>query len=113
VQLVAAVVAVAALAAGILMYVRSDESAHDVERQPIASVVPPATTTASPAASPSTPTAVASAEPRPGVEVDEIESSSSHGVSVFEIPVAGTAAANVTQTSSVVIWIDDETSGGK
>jgi hypothetical protein len=117
VQLAAGVVAVAALAAGVLLYVRSDKTTQEIDRNPIASVVPPppATTSAAPTAPPAM---VASAVPvapqgaATNVEVDEVESSRSRGVSVFEIPMGGAAAANAGQ-SSVVIWIDDESGGGK
>jgi anti-sigma factor RsiW len=43
-----------------------------------------------------------------GVEVDEIDAPT-RGVSVFEIPVGGAAAAaGLSHPSSVVVWIDDE-----
>jgi hypothetical protein len=45
--------------------------------------------------------------PTQGVEVDEVDSPS-RGISVFEIPVPGAAAANANGPSSVVIMIEDE-----
>ncbi|MGH7268963.1 MAG: hypothetical protein ACREJ3_00915 [Polyangiaceae bacterium] len=48
--------------------------------------------------------------PVAGVEVDDIDAPS-RGVSVFEIPLGGAAAAMVgaPHASSVVIWVDDDT----
>jgi hypothetical protein len=103
---------VLALAATILLYVRADRDTTGVPG-PVASVEVPvvlpsagvATTTS---ASASTALAQQGAHPAQGVEVDEIDSPA-HGVTVFEIPVGGmAAAASGGNPSSVVIMIDDE-----
>jgi hypothetical protein len=99
-----------ALAATILLYVRADRDTTGVPG-PVASVeVPVVPPSAGVRATPSASTALAQqgAHPTQGVEVDEIDSPA-HGVTVFEIPVGGmAAAASGGNPSSVVIMIDDE-----
>jgi hypothetical protein len=99
-----------ALAATILLYVRADRDTTGVPG-PVASVeVPVVPPSAGVRATSSASTALAQqgAHPTQGVEVDEIDSPA-HGVTVFEIPVGGmAAAASGGNPSSVVIMIDDE-----
>jgi hypothetical protein len=100
------VVTLVALAAGVLLVLRSIRR-DEVEPVPVASVTPsiPSLGSATPVASVS---ASLSAGPIRSVEVDEIDSPS-RGVSVFEIPLGNAAAAaGPAAPSSVVIWIDDE-----
>jgi hypothetical protein len=100
------VVTLVALAAGVLLVLRSIRR-DEVEPAPVASVTMPSPSLGSsmPVASVSAPL---SAAPIRGVEVEEIDSPS-RGVSVFEIPLGNAAAAaGPTAPSSVVIWIDDE-----
>jgi hypothetical protein len=100
------VVTLVALAAGVLLVLRSIRR-DEVEPAPVASVTLPSPSlgTATPVASVSAPL---SAVPIRGVEVEEIDSPS-RGVSVFEIPLGNAAAAaGHAAPSSVVIWIDDE-----
>jgi hypothetical protein len=97
------------LAATILLYVRSDRQPGDGS-SPVASVdVPTAAPSAGPRPVLSAANAVAQGTPpAQGVEVDEIDSPA-HGVTVFEIPAGGIAAAASGGTpSSVVIMIEDE-----
>jgi hypothetical protein len=98
------------LAATILLYVRSDRDTTDGP-SPVASVDVPAIapgTAAMPIPSTSSALAQQGAHPAQGVEVDEIDSPT-HGVTVFEIPAGGiAAAASGGNPSSVVIMIDDE-----
>jgi len=102
---VAAGMAVFALAAGIALYART-YATHPMGDVPVASVAP-----SPPPGGPAymTPSAVAQGTTAiHGVEVDEIDSPS-HGVSVFEIPMAAAAAAaSPGHGASVVIWIEDE-----
>jgi hypothetical protein len=103
-QVFAAVGAALALAAGILLYIRSQDM--DAGGTPVASVNVPSIDLQPPPA----PTAVAqqAARPSQGVEVDEIDSPS-RDVSVFEIPLGAAAAvAGGGSPSSVVIMIDDD-----
>jgi hypothetical protein len=105
VQIAAATLTAAlALAAGISLYLRSDRDSNAV-RAPVASVGTPSVDVQLPP----TPPAVLAQRPSQGVEVDEVDSPS-HGISVFEIPVAPgpTAAANAAGPSSVVIMIEDD-----
>jgi hypothetical protein len=95
---VAAAGAALALAAGIVFLVRSEATRSD-QRMPVASVGMPAVDLEPPA--------MAQKTPAQGVEVDEIDAPS-RGISVFEIPAAGAAAAAVSRPSSVVIWIEDD-----
>jgi hypothetical protein len=100
------VVTLVALAAGVLLVLRSIRR-DEVEPSPVASVTLPSPSLGSVTlvASASAPL---SAGPIRGVEVEEIDSPS-RGVSVFEIPLGNAAAAaGPTAPSSVVIWIDDE-----
>ena len=102
--LVATFVGVAALAAGVALFVKS--TAKQGDRMPVASVGMPSVDMQRPPAEPS----------GLGVEVDDIDSPS-RGISVFEISLApaltgagAAAAANVgapKSGSSVVVWIDD------
>jgi hypothetical protein len=98
------------LAATILLYVRSDRDTTE-GLSPVASVEMPSVAPSSlarPPASTSSALAQQGATPNQGVEVDEIDSPT-HGVTVFEIPVGGmAAAASGGSPSSVVITIDDE-----
>jgi anti-sigma factor RsiW len=100
-----------ALAAGVFLYLRSDEASQR-DRAPVASVETPATTATVPAGV----TAVAQqggGAPSQGVQVDEIDSPS-RGVSVFEIPLgSAAAAAGPAGPSSVVIWIDEDPAAAK
>ena len=85
-----------ALAAGIALYVRAGHSGSDGQA-PVASVGTPSVDLQLPPVAPSQ-----------GVEVDEVDSPS-RGISVFEISVAGgAAAANAAGPSSVVIMIEDD-----
>jgi hypothetical protein len=100
------VVTLVALAAGVLLVLRSIRR-DEAEPVPVASVTPsiPSLGSATPVASVS---ASLTAGPVRSVEVDEIDSPS-RGVSVFEIPLGNAAAAaGPAAPSSVVIWIDDE-----
>ncbi len=90
-----------ALAAGVALILRS-ESATTEGHVPVASVETPSVDVQPPPASPAL-----AQRPTQGVEVDEVDSPS-RGISVFEIPLAGAAAANANGPSSVVIMIDDE-----
>ena len=82
-----------ALAAGIVLYIRAGHSGTDGQA-PVASV--------------GTPSVDLQLPPSQGVEVDEVDSPS-RGISVFEIPIAGgAAAANAAGPSSVVIMIEDD-----
>jgi hypothetical protein len=109
---VAAVAGFLALAATILLYMRNDREGSDTAA-PVASVVAPVATAPSAELPPVPPVnAVAQAahpDPAaPGVEVDEIDSPA-HGVTVFEIPASGmAAAASGGAPPSVVIMIEDE-----
>jgi hypothetical protein len=103
--LVASVLGVTALAAGVALFIRSS-ARPESEQMPVASVGMPSVDMQKPASE---------QQQQPsgqGVEVDEVDSPS-RGISVFEIPLtplAG-AAANVNAArsgSSVVVWIDDE-----
>jgi hypothetical protein len=97
------------LAATILLYVRSDHDGTSVV-SPVASVHFP-TVVPRPGLPPvpSAPGGLAQQQgATQGVEVDEIDSPA-HGVTVFEIPAGGmAAAAGAGNPSSVVIMIDDE-----
>ena len=76
----------------------------------VTSALPPLTTVPASVELPSVDTQVlpvAAQRPTQGVEVDEVDSPS-RGISVFEIPVPGAAAANANGPSSVVIMIEDE-----
>jgi hypothetical protein len=85
-----------ALAAGIALYIRAGHSGTDGQA-PVASVGTPSVDLQLPPVPPSQ-----------GVEVDEVDSPS-RGISVFEIPIAGgAAAANAAGPSSVVIMIEDD-----
>lgn len=88
-----------ALAAGVALILRS-EGATPGAHEPVASVDTPSVDV-------QPPPVVAAQRPTQGVEVDEVDSPS-RDISVFEIPVAGAAAANVKGPSSVVIMIEDE-----
>jgi hypothetical protein len=96
--LVATFVGVAALAAGVALFVKS--TARPGDQMPVASVGMPSVDMQRP---PSEPSGL-------GVEVDDIDSPS-RGISVFEISLAPMAGASVNAPkagSSVVVWIDDE-----
>ncbi|MGH7439811.1 MAG: hypothetical protein ACRENE_29335 [Polyangiaceae bacterium] len=97
--LVATFVGVAALAAGVALFVKS--TARQGDQMPVASVGMPSVDMQRP---PSEPSGL-------GVEVDDIDSPS-RGISVFEISLAPMAGASVNAAakagSSVVVWIDDE-----
>lgn len=98
---VAAVCAVAALAAGVAVFIRSGLGEHG-DRMPVASVGMPSVDMQGPPPG--------QAPPGSGVEVDEVDSPS-RGISVFEIPLRdlGKASASAGHSpSSVVVWIDDE-----
>jgi hypothetical protein len=84
-----------ALAAGVALILRSQDSSTE-SNVPVASVDTPLVDMQPPAQ-----------RPTQGVEVDEVDSPS-RGISVFEIPVPGAAAANANGPSSVVIMIEDE-----
>lgn len=87
-----------ALAAGVALILRSSGESSE-SHAPVASVeLPSVDTQVLP---------VAAQRPTQGVEVDEVDSPS-RGISVFEIPLAGAAAANANGPSSVVIMIEDE-----
>lgn len=91
-------VAALALAAGVALILRS-QGATTETHVPVASVDTPSVDMQPP---------VVAQRPTQGVEVDEVDSPS-RGISVFEIPVAGAAAAaNANAPSSVVIMIEDE-----
>jgi hypothetical protein len=94
-----------ALAAGIALILRS-EGASTETHVPVASVETPSVDVQPPPASLARGETLAQ-RPTQGVEVDEVDSPS-RGISVFEIPVAGAAAANANGPSSVVIMIEDE-----
>jgi len=88
-----------ALAAGVALILRSRGESSE-SHAPVASVeLPSVDTQVLPI--------VAAQRPTQGVEVDEVDSPS-RGISVFEIPVPGAAAANANGPSSVVIMIEDE-----
>jgi hypothetical protein len=109
---VAAVAGFLALAATIFLYMRNDRDGTDGVA-PVASVVVPMATAPSAEVRVTPPgSAVAQAPHLPqggqGVEVDEIDSPA-HGVTVFEIPASGmAAAASGGAPPSVVIMIEDE-----
>jgi hypothetical protein len=90
-----------ALAAGVALILRSQGAATPTH-EPVASVETPSVDVQPPPAA-----VMAQQRPTQGVEVDEVDSPS-RGISVFEIPVAGAAAANAKGPSSVVIMIEDE-----
>jgi anti-sigma factor RsiW len=87
-----------ALAAGIALILRSKGASTETQ-VPVASVETPSVDVQ--------PSPALAQRPTQGVEVDEVDSPS-RGISVFEIPVAGAAAANANGPSSVVIMIEDE-----
>jgi len=87
-----------ALAAGVALILRSQGESTE-SHEPVASVQMPSIDMQPPA--------TVAQRPTQGVEVDEVDSPS-RGISVFEIPVAGVAAANANGPSSVVIMIEDE-----
>ncbi len=87
-----------ALAAGVALILRSQGPTNETN-VPVASVDTPSVDVQPP---------VVTQRPTQGVEVDEVDSPS-RGISVFEIPVPGAAAAaNANGPSSVVIMIEDE-----
>jgi hypothetical protein len=98
---VAGVCAVLALAAGIVLYVRSVADSG-ADHAPVASATIPQVDI-----EPTASMAAQAPTPKQAVEVDEIDSPS-RGVSVFEIPAGGPTAAAKASPPSVVIWIDDE-----
>jgi len=105
---VAAVGAALALAAGVLLYMRSDRGGQD--HATVASVDIPSLDVRPPPVLPTATVAQQTARPSQGVEVDEIDSPS-RGVSVFEIPIGAAAAARAGGgggPSSVVIMVDDD-----
>jgi hypothetical protein len=110
---VAAVAGFLALAATIVLYMRNDREGMDGVSAPVASAVAPAATAPSAEVRVTPPgSAMAQAPHLPqggqGVEVDEIDSPA-HGVTVFEIPASGmAAAASGGAPPSVVIMIEDE-----
>ncbi|HEX8791547.1 MAG TPA: hypothetical protein VF765_11400 [Polyangiaceae bacterium] len=96
-----------ALAAGVALVLRSQDATTGTH-EPVASVETPIVDVQPPpGASPAKDGITAQQRPTQGVEVDEVDSPS-RGISVFEIPVAGGAAANANGPSSVVIMIEDE-----
>lgn len=88
-----------ALAAGVALILRSESTTNE-GHVPVASVDTPSVDV-------QPPPGTLAQRPTEGVEVDEVDSPS-RGISVFEIPVAGGAAANAKGPSSVVIMIEDE-----
>lgn len=92
-----------ALAAGVALILRSQGVSSEAQ-VPVASVELPSVDVQPPPTSPATQTLAQ--RPTEGVEVDDVDSP--RGISVFEIPVAGAAAANAKAPSSVVIMIEDE-----
>jgi anti-sigma factor RsiW len=86
-----------ALAAGVALILRSQGETTETH-VPVASVEMPSIDMQPPP--------VAAQRPTQGVEVDEVDSP--RDISVFEIPLAGAAAANANGPSSVVIMIEDE-----
>ena len=110
---VAAVAGFLALAATIFLYMRNDREGMDGVSAPVASVVAPTATAPSAEVRVAPPgSAMAQATHVPpagqGVEVDEIDSPA-RGVTVFEIPASGmAAAASGGAPPSVVIMIEDE-----
>ena len=102
--------AVAALAAGLFLYVRTDNAPTvPAPSGPIASATqPPAQPAPLTSVEPPIDTAVAAnaanAEP-PEVTV---ESTTSHDVSVFVIPETAGATANLNTAASVIVWIGDD-----
>jgi hypothetical protein len=94
-----------ALAAGVALILRSTGESSE-SHAPVASVELPSVDTQVVPASPARAETVAQ-RPTQGVEVDEVDSPS-RGISVFEIPLPGAAAANANGPSSVVIMIEDE-----
>ena len=95
---VVAIGAALALAAGVALILRSQGESSE-SHAPVASVeLPSVDTQVLP---------VVAQRPTQGVEVDEVDSPS-RGISVFEIPLPGAAAANANGPSSVVIMIEDE-----
>ena len=97
---VAAAAAVLALAAGVVLYVRS-VGESGVDHAPVASATVPTVEVA-----PTTTVAAQAPTPKQAVEVNDIDTPS--GVSVYEIPAGGATAAAKASPPSVVIWIDDE-----
>jgi anti-sigma factor RsiW len=89
-----------ALAAGVALILRSQGGTTEAH-EPVASVETPSVDMRPP------PVVAQAQRPTQGVEVDDVDSPS-RGISVFEIPVAGAAAANAKGPSSVVIMIEDE-----
>jgi hypothetical protein len=99
----ASLAAALAIAAGVAVVLRS-MGRSESPSAPVASVTEPAPSALPLVAQPY-------AQPKEGVEVEEIDSPS-RGVSVFEIPLgSAAAAAGQAAPSSVVIWIDDEPGG--
>jgi hypothetical protein len=101
-QLVAGALTALALAAGVAIYVRSNQDSGDLH-SPVASVGNPAVDMQPPPS-----TLAQAARPRQDVEVDQVESP--HDITVFSIPLGGAAAAaaNPANPSSVVIMIEDD-----
>ena len=104
---VASIIGVVALAAGLAVYVHATRSPSESE-SPLASADPSRRVDVAPAPV-GQEHGVSGVS---GVEVDEIDSPS-HGVSVFEIPMGAAAAAGAGHPPSVVIWIEDEPGGPK
>jgi hypothetical protein len=106
-----AAAAALALAAGVALYLRSNEPASgyvavDQGHEP-SPVVQPAPGTSEP---PSPAVSVAANAPAPPksdeVDLEEVESQDHH-VSVFYVPKSITGAASANAGASVVVWIDD------
>lgn len=95
-RVVAAMAAAAALAAGAALLMRSGMTGAPVPA-PVASVPSTADSLV----------AFQQAGPASAIEVNEVDSPS-RGISVFEIPMIGAAAAQPSRASTVVVWIDDE-----
>jgi hypothetical protein len=99
-----ALIAIAAMAAGVLFYVGSQSGPTQATGGPLASMAPSEPETARPPTPSADPEQVAVGAGT--VQVNEIDSPS-HDVSVYEIPAAA-AAANMNSAASVIIWIGDD-----
>lgn len=106
VVVISSIGAALALAAGVALILRS-QGASTETHEPVASVDTPSVDVQPPPGASLARDQALAQRPTQGVEVDEVDSPS-RGISVFEIPVAGAAAANAKGPSSVVIMIEDE-----
>ena len=101
-----AIVAIAAIAAGVFFYVGSQPGPTHAPGGPLASMAPSEPDTAQPPAASAEREQVAQAAGTGTVQVNDIDSPS-HDVSVYEVPAAA-AAANMNSAASVIIWIGDD-----